>query len=95
MPLPDDVDPHVRTLVEEMTFTSFGDERRHLWQRSNTTKKLKLYDKVSNLLDGTWMTSKRRLRYLKHTRKLMKFVQREYGMLNIVRIAHAICRVER
>ena len=43
------------SLVREMTFESFQEEVEHLWSRSAEARLLKLYDKVSNLLDGSWM----------------------------------------
>jgi hypothetical protein len=92
LPLPDDTPPQVRTLVEEMTFENFTDEIERLWERSDTTKLLKLYDKVSQFLDGTWLSDAGRERLLTHTRKLQEFVETTYGELNIVRIARAVCR---
>jgi len=47
----------------------------------------KLYDKTSNLLDGTWMANDKLNRYKEFTKNLMENVRNEYGQLNIVRIA--------
>lgn len=91
LPLPYSIDEEVRELVEEMTFNSFCEEKQLLWKRSKEAKLLKLYDKVSNLLDGTWMSDKNWEDYLVHTLKLSNFVSQEYGELNITRIARAIC----
>lgn len=90
-PLPQDVDRRVIDLVEELTFASFEQETRDLWARSDLAKLLKLYDKVSNLLDATWMKPEKRGRYQSHTLRLADFVESRYGNLNIVPIARAIC----
>ena len=90
--LPDDCPPNVRRLVEEMTFAGLDDEIARLWERSDTARLLKLYDKVSQFFDGTWLTDERWGRLLEHTLRLQEFVERTYGELNIVRIARAVCR---
>ena len=92
LPLPNDIHPAVRQLVEEMTFANLDDEFAHLWTRSDTTKLLKLYDKVSQFLDGTWLSDTRWHQLLEHTRKLQTFVEATYGELNIVKIARAVCQ---
>jgi len=89
--LPDDVDPEVKRLVEEMTFDSFYDEMRFVWDRSDVCKLLKLYDKVSNLLDGAWMPRHKWNVYVDHTTKLSRFVEQNFGELNIVKLARAMC----
>ena len=89
-PLPADAPSAVRALVDEMTFANFKEEARLLWQRSDTAKLLKLYDKTSNLLDATWMRRESWNRYVDHTRKLADFVSARYGDLNIVRIAASV-----
>jgi hypothetical protein len=94
LPLPNSTSKEVRNLVEEMTFTSFYEEKQQLWNRSKEAKLLKLYDKVSNLLDGVWMSNELWKDYLMHTLKLSEFVNQEYGELNIIKIARAVC-VER
>jgi hypothetical protein len=89
--LPPDVRPEVQILVEEMTFVNFEDELVRLWERSDTTKLLKLYDKTSILLDAAWMSNERWNLVVAHTQKLLAFVLPNYGELNIVRMARAIC----
>ncbi|MDP9316303.1 MAG: hypothetical protein M3R24_36540 [Chloroflexota bacterium] len=92
LPLPQDIDPVVQRLVEEMTFINLDDEFIRVWERSETTKLLKLYDKVSQFLDGTWLSDTRWQQLLDHTRKLQTFVEATYGELNIVKIARAVCQ---
>ena len=91
LPLPQDAKDEVKALVEEMTFRSFKEEKQLLWGRSDMTKLLKLYDKVSNLLDGGWMSARKWNDYVEHTVKLTEFVEKNYGELNIVRIARVVC----
>jgi hypothetical protein len=85
--LPDGTDERVRALVNEMTFHSFAEEMKELWTRSDTAKLLKLYDKVSNLFDGTWMKYEKWNRYVRHTAKLADEVNTKFGDLNIIKFA--------
>ncbi|HYN87302.1 MAG TPA: hypothetical protein VER55_02170 [Ardenticatenaceae bacterium] len=91
LPLPAAMSETVRDLIEEMTFRSFDEEMQRLWERSETAKLLKLYDKVSNLLDGTWMSTGRWNQYVRHTLKLAEIIEARHGQLNIVKIARAVC----
>jgi hypothetical protein len=90
MGLPDSTPPEVVELVKDMSFDSFDQERTELWSRSAAVKLLKLYDKVSNLLDGGWMKAEKWNLYVDHTLRLAKEVQQSHGLLNIVKIAEAI-----
>jgi hypothetical protein len=82
----------VSAWVAELTFGSFQEEMEHLWGRSEEARLLKLYDKVSNLLDGSWMSTQKWNAYVEHTLKLAGQVQTRWGgALNIIRIAHALC----
>lgn len=91
-PLPDNLSEDVTRLVQEMTFKSFEEERKLLWGKPIEVKLLKLYDKVSNLLDGSWMTWEKRARYAAHTARLTSHVESVYGLLNIVKIARMILK---
>ena len=89
--LPEDLPERTRYLVEQMTFPGgSSQEMEEIWNRENEVKLLKLYDKVSNLLDGTWMDSDKSQQYRDYTKRLMGEVEAAYGELNIVRIARAI-----
>jgi hypothetical protein len=92
LPLPANAHFTIKSLVQEMTFTSLDEEFEHVWQRSNTTKLLKLYDKVSQFLDGTWLSNERWNKLVQHTRKLETFALTHYGDLNIIRISRAVCQ---
>src|SRR5260221_8909731 len=83
LPLPASVDTETARYVEEMTFDSFAQERELIWERSETTRLFKLYDKVSNLLDGTWMGTEKWNVYATHTRRLTDDVRQIWGGLNM------------
>lgn len=88
--LPAELSKDVRTLVLEMTFAGFAEEQVKLWDKSMEVKLLKLYDKVSNLMDGAWMSAEKRAQYTAHTVRLCSEVEAEFGNLTIVKIAKAI-----
>jgi hypothetical protein len=90
LPLPDETSTEVRNLVEEMTFKSFEEERENIWSRSERAQLLKLYDKVSNLLDATWMSDSKWDEYATHTKRLTRLAVERFGELNIVQIARAV-----
>ena len=77
-------------LVKEMTFESSAKEMEEIWSRSPEIKLFKLYDKVSNLLDGTWMDAEKRSTYSNYTARLIAEVEQVHGTLNIVLVANAI-----
>ena len=91
-PLPPHTQPIIQNLVQEMTFASLDEEFEQLWQRSDTTKLLKLYDKVSQFLDGIWLADARWNQLVRHTRQLEQFVVTTYGELNIVRLSRTFCQ---
>jgi (p)ppGpp synthase/HD superfamily hydrolase len=77
-------------LIREMMFESSEQQRQEIWNRSNEARLLKLYDKVSNLLDGAWMTPDKWNEYAGFTQELADDVKTHFGDLNIVRMARAI-----
>lgn len=87
---PEGTRSRVRELVEGMTFASSDEEIVEVWSRTPEVRLLKLYDKVSNLLDGVWMTPEKQERYRAYTRRLADDVESHYGTLNIVRIARSL-----
>lgn len=88
--LPVQTPAEVRNLVEGMTFESSDEEMELIWSRSLEIKLLKLYDKVSNLLDGSWMSAEKRARYATYLLRLCDEVEPHYEKLNIIKIARAI-----
>ncbi len=88
--LPAGTSPRVKEVVEKMTFASSDAEMEAIWSCEPEIRLLKLYDKVSNLLDGAWMSDDKRRLYVDYVRRLCDNVASQYGELNIVRIARAI-----
>ncbi|MEK7520250.1 MAG: hypothetical protein AAB581_03365 [Patescibacteria group bacterium] len=88
--LPTLVSEEVRRWVHDMTFASSDEEMETIWDKPPVIQLLKLYDKVSNLMDGAWMSKEKRARYTEYTMKLCAEVEQTYGALNIVKLAHAI-----
>ncbi len=90
--LPDGTSDRIGKLVEGMTFEGgTTQEMQEVWSRSKEIRLLKLYDKVSNLLDAEiWMTPEKLAAYRAYTRKLADDVTSNYGTLNIVRLARAL-----
>lgn len=88
--LPDKTSKNVIRFVQHMTFSSFSEEIKNIWLKDKEIQLFKLYDKTSNLLDGTWMNENKWNQYVEFTLQLMENVQSEYGELNIVKIAKGI-----
>lgn len=93
-PLPKGLSKRVRGFIEAMTFQSFDEEAELLWERPPEVRLFKLYDKVSNWLDGQWMYPERRAVHRVHMAKLAEDVERNFGPLNIVRIARFLSQEE-
>ncbi len=91
--LPSTLEERVRELIKEMTFAGGSvEEMQKIWERPAVIRLYKLYDKVSNLLDGSWMPEQKRQRYETYTQALCKDVERNYGTLNITKIARGILK---
>ena len=88
--LPDYLSARVKELVSDMTFESSDEEMVKVWDKSIEVKLLKLYDKVSNLMDSSWMSEQKLKRYQEYTLKLAREVEMAYGMLNIIKLAESI-----
>jgi (p)ppGpp synthase/HD superfamily hydrolase len=88
--LPEDTSETVRQLVLDVIFKNSDEEMQQVWSRSDLVLLLKLYDKVSNLLDGSWMSPEKLQVYKSYVSKLCDHVETVYGPLNIVKIANAL-----
>lgn len=89
--IPNWVPEDIRALISAMTFSSSAEEMREIWQRSTAfVRLLKLYDKVSNLMDGAWMSDEQRKKYAEYTKKLADDAKENFGELNIIKIAYAL-----
>ncbi len=92
--LPHGTSDRVKGLVEGMTFRSSSEEMERVWSRGSEVLLLKLYDKVSNLLDGSWMSTDKRATYRAYVERLCDEVSPVYGKeLNIVKIAKAVTKL--
>lgn len=90
-PLPEHLSDRVKELVNQMTFSGgMAQEIQEVWDKPIEIKLYKLYDKVSNMLDSSWMSVEKKQRYTEYTRKLCNEVENYYGELNITIIARAI-----
>lgn len=89
--IPSNLPPDIRKSIEDMTFMGgMSQEMIEIWGKEPKIRLFKLYDKVSNLLDSAWMTPERRRIYVEHTRKLIEDVEKNFGPLNIIKIAKTI-----
>lgn len=89
-PLPANISPRVKTLVEEMTFETSTQEWSELWNKPKEVRLYKLYDKTSNLLDATWMKPDGYKKYVALVKRLVEDVEKNYGELNITKLARAV-----
>jgi hypothetical protein len=88
--LPDWLDADTKRDIADMTFEGSKEEMSKIWDRPPHIKLFKLYDKVSNLLDGVWMDAEKKAKYIDYTNRLRDFVEGHYGALNITRMAKGI-----
>jgi hypothetical protein len=83
--LPDWLSNSVKADVKLMTFPGgFAQEQVALWSRPDHILLFKLYDKVSNLLDSSWMSADKYTQYLAHTQRLASQIESQYGTLAIL-----------
>ena len=85
--LPNYLSDRVKKLVQDMTFESSDEEMLKVWDKPIEVKLFKLYDKVSNLMDASWMSPEKLRKYREYTNRLTQEVQTHYGELNIVKLA--------
>ncbi len=91
--LPEGTSSRIEYLVQQMTFEGGSpQEMQEIWTKPKEVRLYKLYDKVSNLLDGSWMGKEKREKYERYTLALREDVQKNYGELNITNMAMAIFR---
>jgi len=88
--LPSYISGAVKKLVSKMTFASLEGEKAKIFNKSSFVKLLKLYDKVSNLMDSGWMSTEKRKSYIEYTSLLLTSVENDFGELNIFSIAKTI-----
>ncbi|MDP3882028.1 MAG: hypothetical protein Q8Q31_04100 [Nanoarchaeota archaeon] len=89
--LPASLEKRIEELVKDMTFLGGSEqEMNEIWSKLEEIRLYKLYDKVSNLLDGTWMSGEKRRAYGEYVSRLCLDVEQNYGALNITLMARAI-----
>ncbi len=90
--LPPWLSERVVSLIHDMTFYGGSqEEMERIWEKTAEVKLLKLYDKVSNLLDGAWMSKEKKSAYATYTLQLCRDIEQHFGHgLNIIKIARAI-----
>lgn len=86
------VSPRVAKLVRDMTYSSSEESMRKIWNKSKEVRLLKLYDSTSNLLDGVWIYGDKKKEKIEHVRKLVEDVRKNFGELNIVKIARTFTK---
>jgi len=95
LPLPAWLSTKTVELIDHMTISaepgSTEIEIKGIWSKPLIVRLLKLYDKVSNLLDGSWMSDEKwNGQYVPYVMQLANDVEKNYGDLNIVRMARAV-----
>lgn len=91
--LPTYLGKSVKNLVTDMTFyEGLEEEKKKVWSKGNEVILLKLYDKVSTLLDAAWMKPQDLRDFQEYTLLLRKNVLGIYGELNITIIAKNLIR---
>lgn len=88
--LPGWLSQEVKELILDMTFASSQEEREKVWEKSQQIRLLKLYDKVSNMFDGIWMSPQAIKIHKEHLKKLTIDVEKNYGGINIVKMAKTL-----
>ncbi|MFH2231777.1 MAG: hypothetical protein ABII13_01205 [Patescibacteria group bacterium] len=90
-PLPSWVPEIVVDLVDKLTFLGgTAEEVEEVWKRPEEVRLMKLYDKVSSLLDVGALPEAEKAVFVAHTKRLLKDVEENYGELNITRIARGL-----
>ena len=87
------VPSEVQELVRELTFEGFEEEQNLIWGRSETAQLLKLYDKATNLFDGSWMFNRGvgyRIRYLGFAQRLADAAEIKHGLLVAIQLVRGL-----
>jgi len=88
--LPEYLPKEVKKYVKLMTYEHFNDEVKDISNQSKEIKLFRLYDKVSNILDSSWMSGDKKKRYIDYINYLTEETRKNYGDLNIVKIAEIL-----
>jgi hypothetical protein len=74
----------VRQLIQDMSIASFAVERDLVWQKPKEVRLLKLYDKISSLLDASHYSKAKWNNYVEFTQLLIDDVEDNFGYSNII-----------
>jgi len=88
--LPPLLPERVKEIIKQMTFQGSEQEMKEIWNKPKEIKLYKLYDKVSNLLDASWMDAEKLKKYRDYTYGLAHDVEAQYGNLNIHKLANGL-----
>lgn len=92
--LPEFLPKKVKDYVKLMTYKHFSDEVEDKSNQLREIKLFRLYDKVSNILDSSWMTIDKKKQYIKYIKYLLKDVEENYPDLNIIKICKGVIKNE-
>lgn len=67
LPLPDWLPNDIIRGINDMTFESFTKETKLIFRKNKEIRLFKLYDKVNNLMDSSWMSIEKKLAYNRYT----------------------------
>lgn len=94
-PLPEwCLDPEVKLLINELTFTEGQDPLVDIWRRRQTTILLKFYDVVVNLMCVGSMNSERIRQRRMHAAKMWVYIENSYPRLEIIKIARGLLEAQ-
>lgn len=80
-----------KSYIQDMTYEGGNaQEMQEIWSKPKEIRLFKLYDKVSNLLDSSWMNEEKSEIYYDYTMKLCQDVELHFNNLNITKIASGI-----
>ncbi|MBS3072173.1 hypothetical protein J4408_04240 [Candidatus Pacearchaeota archaeon] len=90
LPLPDWLPNDIIRGINDMTFESFTKETKLIFRKNKEIRLFKLYDKVNNLMDSSWMSIEKKLAYNRYTEILYQEVSTNFPKLNITKFAKSI-----
>ena len=89
--LPEDLPEQSKQWIKELTYESSKQAREKVWEKEPVIRLFKLYDATNNFLDGfAWRNKENLIKDKKYLKKLIKDVEKNFGHLNIVKIAKGL-----
>ena len=91
--LPANLNPKVLEYISDMTYVGGSEqERAQIWSKSKDVRLFKLYDRVSNMMDSSWMEDAQRATHFRYLERLNQDVKQNYPGLNISAFADALIK---